>query len=1044
MKNFIVYKSSAGSGKTFTLVLEYLKLCLFDNNALKFKYKKILAITFTNKAASEMKNRVISALYQIIHEEKLSNIGELLLQHLNVSQPELKRRASIVLSQILHHYSDFSIGTIDSFTHKLVKTFAFDLKLPNNFNIEMDTNGFHNKVIALLLNKIGEDEYISKLLKEFANIKAENNEVWDPEKQLKEFTTLLLQEDSDHFTAKLNVYTATELEDFRKQFNDFNHYYINELKTVSLKALQLIEINHLKDSDFLHISSGPQNFFKKCFNSVVTLEDAKSSRIGDAIKNGKWWTKIKKPLYDLVGPQLSEIALQLVEFIEKNIKAYTLTSILAKQMYVLMLLKKIEEISDELKNENQIVFLSEFNQKISDIIANEPTPFIYERLGEKYQHYLIDEFQDTSSLQWHNLIPLIENSLSSGWQNLLVGDGKQSIYRWRNANVIQFANLPIIENTYNYATTSEQQQTFIRNYDERILNINFRSKENIINFNNTFFEFIHQKVLTQEFKKIYANHPQKTNTLNQSANNKGYVNIQIHDDNEISKEEFYLNNILTNIQSAVKRNYRYDDICILVSKNKHGVLIAEFLSKQGIPVVSSDSLLIKNNLEINTLVASLKYQLDTNDKISAAAVLQYFFCIKKISALEFHQCLQQINQNQNLKNILANFKIDFKYNQFNLNNVLDNSIEIINTLGLNKNSSPYIRFFLDEVNGFLNQSDASISKFIEWWEIRQEKASLIISKNSNAINVMTIHSSKGLEFPIVIVPFCDWALTRRKQKWVNVNSTHTALPVAVVNLSQKASLAGFEVEVDIEKQEQALDNLNMLYVAFTRAVDKLIILSATSKNPSGSVCEWLKDFTSSNNKPNALLCYELGENSPKQKQKNDPIPNDYELNPIEFETNSEVVQIKSSLFKNTSQEDASKKGLLLHELLSNIITNQDIETSLSSALQKGLITSEELPYLSEQLNSITNHPELKEYFNSDKHNIIEKEIILASGEILRPDRVMIENEVAIILDYKTGGQQLSKHQKQILKYAAALQSMGFKKIKKMLLYLDDFTIIDVN
>lgn len=1044
MKNFIVYKSSAGSGKTFTLVVEYLKLCLFDHNALKFKYRKILAITFTNKAASEMKSRVISALYQIIHEEKLNKIGELLLQHLNISQPELKRRASIVLSQILHHYSDFSIGTIDSFTHKLVKTFAFDLKLPNNFNIEMDTNGFHNKVIALLLNKIGEDKYISELLKEFASIKAENNEVWDPEKQLKEFTTLLLQEDANHFTTKLNAYSATELEEFRKQFNEFNRYYSHELKTLSLKALQLIEKNQLNDRDFYYNTSGPQNFFKKCFNTVVTLEDAKSSRMDDAIKNGKWWTKIKKPLYDVVGPQLSEIALQLVEFVEKNIKAFTLSSLLSKQMYVLMLLKKIEEISDELKNENHIVFLSEFNQKISEIIANEPTPFIYERLGEKYQHYLIDEFQDTSSLQWHNLIPLIENSLASGWQNLLVGDGKQSIYRWRNANVIQFANLPIIENTNNYSTLREHQQTFIRNYDESILNTNFRSKENIIHFNNTFFEFIHQKVLSHEFQKIYANHQQKINPLNKPLDNKGYVNIQILEDNEISKEEFYLKNTLLHIQNAVKLNYRYDDICILVSKNKHGALIAEYLVKQGIPVVSSDSLLIKNNLEINTLVASLKYQLDVNDKISAAAIIQYFYCIKKISALEFHQCLQQITQNQNLKEILANFKIEFKYNPFNLNNVLDNCIEIIHHLELNKNSSPYLRFFLDEVNTFLNQSDASISKFLEWWETRQEKASLIISKNSNAINVMTIHSSKGLEFPIVIVPFCDWALTRRIQKWVNVNSNDTALPVAVVNLSQKASLAGFEEEVDIEKQEQALDNLNMLYVAFTRAIDKLFILSANSKNPNGSVCQWLQEFTTSNSKTNETTCYELGQNSPQQNQMAIPAQIDYELNPIAFETNSQVIQIKSSFFKNPIQEDASKKGLVLHELLSNIITNKDIQTSLSSALQKGIIRSEELPYLSEQLNNITNHPQLLTYFKTDTHNIIEKEMILATGEILRPDRVMIENEEAIILDYKTGRQQLGKHQKQILKYAAALQSMGFKKIKKMLLYLDDLTIIEVN
>ena len=488
IENFVVYKSSAGSGKTFTLVKEYLRLALADPKKLNTNYKRILAVTFTNKAAAEMKQRILDALNQIANKNELPFVGELLCKELNIKTGELKQRANTVLSQILHHYSDFSIGTIDSFTHKIVKTFAHDLKLPVNFNLEMDVEGFYDKVISTLFNQIGEDEYVSKLLKEFVLTKAEENASWDPERAIKEFARLLQKENSDNYLQQLKNFTTQELEEVRKELFAYISYYNAHLKSEGQKAIDLILKNGLTDNDFNYKSSGPQNFFKKCADQSVELEDTIKARLTEAIEKNKWASKDgNKSKVEEISIQLTNKANNLIDFIKENHEYYSLCKLLSSQIYPLLLLKKIEEISNDKKQEERLVFISEFNKNIFDLINNEPTPFIYERLGEKYQHYLLDEFQDTSTLQWHNILPLIDNSLSSGWFNLIVGDGKQSIYRWRNANVKQFVDLPEIENTTNNFLIDERSDNLKRNFKENLLNTNFRSLKTVIDFNNDLF-----------------------------------------------------------------------------------------------------------------------------------------------------------------------------------------------------------------------------------------------------------------------------------------------------------------------------------------------------------------------------------------------------------------------------------------------------------------------------------------------------------------------------------------------------------------------------
>lgn len=1043
MQNFVVYKSSAGSGKTFTLVKEYLRLALYDEKKLSYNYKRILAITFTNKAAAEMKNRVVTALDQIAHSAKPPFIAELLCEEIMISAEELKRRATYVLSHILHHYSDFSIGTIDSFTHKIVKTFAHDLKLPVNFNIELDTEGFYEKVIASLLSKIGEDAYVSKLLKEYALNKAQDNSSWDPEVQMQEFAKLLLKENSGRYIERLQQFSSEELELFRKQFLDFSRHYKQTLRDEAQKAIDLIRNNKLSDNDFYYKGSGPQGFFRKCLDNSVTLESAQKGRIIDAVSRSKWAndSSDNKSILEGIIPELNAIANILLDFIRNNYSYYSLCELLSKQMYPLMLLKKIEEISQEQKQEERLVFISEFNNKIYEIINHEPTPFIYERLGERYQHYLLDEFQDTSSLQWHNILPLLDNSLSNGWFNLIVGDGKQSIYRWRNANVKQFASLPLIENQDNNMIIEERARALERNFSGKILNVNYRSLKTIVEFNNSLFAFLSEKLLSPLSKDIYEGQAQEVKNPGT-----GFITVNTGTQERNEVDDFTCKQVKEYVTKALQDGFDYKDICVLARKNSHGNTIAKFLVEQKIPVVSSDSLLLKNNFEINTIIHYLSYLVNRKDLISAAAVLNYLYQSGKIGEKDYHLSLQELSRNTSLFDLFKNYGIKLWEQDMALNNILDHCIEIVNALDLTKTAYPYIRFFLDEVNEFLVQKNSNISTFLEWWQSRSSRASMIIPENTNAVKIMTVHASKGLEFPVVIVPYCNWPVYRANDSWVDVKNEKVELPVTVINLTKKAGDSGFEKELEREEQEQILDNLNLLYVAFTRAVERLhIICTRSTTNRTVSVSEWIEAFLLAQHKPVAEHVFEIGSPSKKQSTHGPSGLPDFILEPLRFTSNKSTIQIKASYLHNSEQaEDAKQQGILTHWLLSKIKSINDKEAALKAALLEGLISPEEAPALSKKLEELITHSELETFFRPGITCKLEAELVTAEGEILRPDRIVFTSEATVLIDYKTGKENNKAYFKQLYKYESALLSMGYRPIRKLLVYVDDLKVVNLN
>ena len=1034
-KNFLVYKSGAGSGKTFTLVKEFLRLSLSDPNKIHFNFKRILAVTFTNKAAAEMKERVLKYLEEICHSQELPEIGKILTRDLNINEPELKLRSTELLTHILHSYSELSIGTIDSFTHKIVKTFAYELDLPVNFNIETDINSFYNLIIAELFASIGSDPKTTELLKDYALSKATDNSSWDPERSIKKFVKLLEQENATEYLNQIKDISEMELDELAAQIESSVLTFRNDLKEIALKTKDFLKSKNISTEDLIGKSRSPLNILDKCINGSLKDDDFEQKGLIKALESGEWLNTHKE--YNI---NITRSIKDLGQYYSEHSGRVSLNRMLAKHMHLIRLIKKIEEISRNKKEEEQIVFISEFNRKIFELISNEPTPFIYERLGEKYHHYLLDEFQDTSTLQWQNILPLLDHSLSSGYYNLVVGDGKQSIYRWRNANVKQFINLPGDKNKATSSVEKERLDTLERNYRYDYLNVNRRSSSTIVEFNNKIFSALSDRLLNGEGKKIYHNQEQIS-----SSDKIGYVEVHTGVINANEHNDLNLTEMLKQVKKALLDGFNAKDICIITRKKSHGTEAAQMLCSNSIPVVSSESLLLKNNSEVNVLFSFLKYLADRSDLISAGNVLHYLFEIDRIKSEELYRSFQQLNKTKDLFLVLDQLNINLQESNIRLTNLLDTCIRLCELFNLNQRNPIYVRFFLDQVTEFNVSGKNNLADFIKWWDIKKYKASVIIPETSNAVRIMTVHASKGLEFPVVIIPFCNWRLHEMEDKWVNLNGTGSKLPVSILPITSSLISCGLEEVFHNERSEEILDNLNLLYVAFTRASERLHILAYRKEGVThDSVDKWIVDYFAQENASTEKRIMTYGEMISPSKINKKVLP-ELILPQLSFNIDSNTVRIKErrSVSLNTSGSKL-EYGITIHEILSKIKHHEEVEIELENAVNNGLIKSDEKEILNKKIMQIIDHPLIKEYFTLSVNSKTETEILTAQGEVIRPDKVAILKDKTVIIDYKTGLYEPRKHVQQMESYKTALEDLGYKNIQKVLAFIDSGEVISLD
>ena len=1042
-KPFKLFNASAGSGKTFTLVKEYLKLILLSKNP--YKFQQILAITFTNKAAGEMKERVIENLKKFSNSETNSMLLAI-CNETNLAEEEIFRNSEEVLSAILQNYSGFNITTIDSFTHKIIRTFAYDLKLPMNFDVEMDAQSLLNEAVDVVISKIGDDKDLTKLLVNYAIQKLDDDKSWDISLELKEFASIILNENDITYLKSLGKISIDEFDTLKKQLQKENKNIIEQYKIIGEKGLSLINAIGVDFKDFYY-SLIPKHFQ----NLASDYKKAKffdQSKLKLRLEEEVYYSKSKS---DTIKSSINSIIKELIDLYELSEQFFqqkTRNDLLLESLIPLAVLNYINKALQELKSDNNILLNAEFNQLISDSIKDEPAPFIYERLGEKFRYYFLDEMQDTSQLQWKNLIPLIENSITSEnelgqtGQLLLVGDAKQSIYRWRGGDPEQFIALSLNEK-------SKRSNPFYIAKELSNLDTNYRSFSEVIEFNNSFFKYISQFLNNKEHSNLYF----EGNSQKINENLGGFVQLSFvekeKDDEE--KELVYPKKVLETIQnldSAFEKN----EICVLVRTKKQGVAIANYLSENEIDIISSETLLIKNNNKVDFVINLLSFLTNPLNKELKVKLLYFLYDLLNLT-IEKHTFLASL-VNLSVSDFfteLKNYNLHFNYNEFIRTPFYESFEYIIRSFNLAIKSDSEIQFFLDFVFEFQQKKQATITNFLEIWESKKDKLSIVAPEAKNAVRIMTIHKAKGLEFPVVIFPYDIEIYQQIKPKiWYNYQSTGTIESV-LVNYSSKLNYIGQEGEQlhSKRRQELELDNFNILYVALTRAVEQLYIISEkkeASKNDDGfkRVSELFINYLKKGgywNLEQVDYCFGKKERLVIPNEKESLTTTQKMFISNSWKNHNITIVANSSLLWETEQGKAIDYGNLIHEILAQVKTENDIQFILKQYLYKGVISVVEFEKLNLIICKIVNHELLQQYFNQNNEIFTEQEIVTKTKNIIIPDRLVINNKEVSILDYKTGVPN-KKYHDQINNYANVLQELGYTVDKKILVYINDKIAIE--
>lgn len=1028
-KNFQIFRSSAGSGKTYTLALSFIALALKGGRyGYEDYYRKILAITFTNKAAAEMKERVLQYLDSLANSKDIDGILDWLIVETSLDKEQIFARSKKIHKHILHHYADLGISTIDKFTYKIVRTFAADLGMSNNFDLEMDTYKVIQPVVALLLSKMSKDGgQLSNTLVNFALQRAEDGKSTNIENELESFAQQLFKEEVSRFTDG-KLLTIKECMEVKKELQNSKKSLAQEISDLSDEVTEYFEENGLTKE---HFNRG--TFYKHFTANIVDENDVKwmpSEALTRYIDNGEWYPKSKKQeikdLVDLLQPQLEAYFNQLNDLL---VEYYSVKSVL-KNIYAIAVINELMAEVRAFKKENNIEQISEFNKKIHKVVTNQPSSFIYERLGERYNHYLIDEFQDTSLLQWQNILPLITDSLDYG-KSLIVGDGKQSIYRWRGGEVEQFFKLPQIYNGDNLLFKKDWESKLSFHFSEDNLKYNFRSRKNIVDFNNQFFENL-QDLLPNKLRGIYNSQEQDTHFSDEG----GYVHIELFGDKENDFKELILEKMIAEIQKLhEENNYKYKDIAILCNSKKRVAMVAESLSEANIPVISNEGLLLNKSEKVNVLIAILRYLQNSSDAISKTIIVDYLFS-SKLNAENIHKLNLELGTNDGFLSVLKKANIHFQP-KIVLQEPLYEMVEQIIRL-FHFKEDLYLDFFLDVVLAYTEKKGSSLTEFLVWWEDRKQKEAIVIPEGTDAVKVMTIHKSKGLAFNVVMIPF-NWEDRKRGQDiWVDSSSYFNGkLPSALISGNKNLSYSYFDEDYQNEKEMSLLDSLNKLYVAMTRPKERLYIFSKFFPD------KLKEDFKIKGNLNSFLYAYDdhfpiiIGDENMMSKssleQKNNFVVS--RDNKLDWR---EVISLKHSAEEIWDIEKVNEKrnwGKLLHLALADIHYLHQKDNVIERMYKAGKCIKEDFEKLKIAVNDLLSNKEVSSFFTDDWEVKTEKEILMENGKTYIPDRLLFSKETdeVVVIDYKTGD-ELEKHKKQITEYADALRLMGKKKIKRVLIY----------
>lgn len=1070
MNKFVVYKASAGSGKTFTLVKEYLRLSLQNqelaavsgtsklggDNDARNNFKSILAITFTNKATTEMKERVLKELSKM-KERPFENgsMGKMLCSEFRCTDAELSARAKTMETEILHHYSDFAISTIDSFTHRLVRNFAIDLGLSPRFELELDTDEILSKSIDALMDTLGLDTAeLTELMIQFAESEMEDGGGYNVRRKIYDRAKgIIFEESSPEILERLGTITTADYKECFMQLKESKNRTEGRIRELA-KAMA----ERLDGCDLRGGTNGISSYFKKFLD-----------------KSPSEWNKIK-PTRTQQGqldssdffksggsPALTSEITDTCRGIGAELARLLSDEALRKTLFSVALLNEVNRKVEDYYQENDLLHISENNKRISDIVQREEAPFIFERIGARYKHILVDEFQDTSVMQWQNLMPLVSNGLSEGHFSLIVGDGKQAIYRFRQGDVEQFQN--ILRLPQGSSVMDMHQGIIHREGRETVLEYNFRTFDNIVNFNNRFFKHVVDSLkatsgYSELLEDIYFGDPdgEPYPALFQKTSGKpgGAVEITV-----VPKKEFLYSQVYDIIADLLSKNYQQKDIAILTrSNNDLSDMASELMfldneyeeDKLGLKFSSAEALRLSNSKDVGMIISFLKFINDERDEEAKLEICEYLQDRNPALAPE-----KIFLGKQSLRDALEAEFPGFRYEQMRSYTLYDCVCEIIRMLGIA--SSNYTLSFLNQTLSYSEYHTQNLSEFLSWLDDNFEKLSTQTSENTDAIRLMSIHKAKGLEFPAVICYLKNPSSLPKSQIWVKPDGGSTKLPMGLINCSADMEDTAFKEDYTTEKQKYVLDEFNAMYVALTRPEQQLRILcEEPPKNPSTApifdIKSIVRDYAENQNNgftktgigiedvagksgEKTISVYRLGEFGEKKCRKSDDSMQSVPLqNNDSVYWKSERRNIVLSDISRVSKSDEQRVGLIVHDILSKIEGSYDIGTLLEDHFRRHSSDRQYREKATELVNGILADPNTKRFFDPEFHAKNECEILFPNGRQLtcRPDRIVFAGDETWIVDYKTGHEH-EKYIKQINTYKSALSAIGYRNIRGFLLYI---------
>lgn len=1034
-----IYRSSAGSGKTYTLAKEYLRLALRS----KEYYQKILAVTFTNRAAEEMKERVLEFLIDI--SKGKHELIPIFQQDFGKSEEQVVKLAKDALTHLLHHYGYFNITTIDTFFHRVIRSFSREIGLQGSFGIELDADKVAEFITSNVYEGVETNKQLRDWLVEFAMEGLANGEGYETKGQVSKLAKQLFQEEFKKLPQGqfADEQVKEKIKNLKGQLIATKKSFEDHLNDIDNRFNECMQVAGLLLDDLNYKASGPGGFFPKLgrkeFDSLLT------KRVEAAKADAEAWTskssKRRDQIIQLAESSLMPMMNEAIAYIEENRQDYYTANAVLKHLYTLGLMTDLAQKLQDYKKEEEVIMISDLPDFLSQIIDDTGSPFIYEKVGTWYSHFLIDEFQDTSQFQWNNFKPLLEESLANGNENVVVGDAKQSIYGWRGGDPSLL--LDQVEKDVPQTIVDPSKST------------NYRSAKNIVNFNNQLFSKLPELMVAEmgdgispeEGKmilKTYEGVEQKVVERNKDV--EGLVHLEFL---EADKNEWKLRSMersIETIEKLLKEGHRLNDMAILVRSNKEAadivnhVLDYRRMQDTQIEVISAEGMLLENAAVVQLLLAAFNHLINPND-ISIKADLTYRFQ-KSVKHRDFenHADFSRLESGG-----LPGSFTKFKQHLLHLP-ILELVEVLIRTFDLNTVESEfvYLQAFQDAVLEFTKNNRSDLRLFMEWWDDNGKKRSVQLTGALDAVEVITSHKSKGLQYPIVFVPFCNFDMnSRSKPVWYE--SPYQEGENLPVDYKSELENTKFIESYQKEFAKWHLESLNVLYVAFTRAETALYVHcdpppSRKDKMYSTSSKLLWSFFENSaiegwNVESNVFA---IGHVPIKHRESDDQMVklDSYTSNKW---SNKLKVRKTGKAYYDDEVEKSRDEGILLHQILSEIIHHNDTKGVMDKYERAMQITSEDRTRYESLINNLWKDEQTKSWFNGIGDVKTEVVVLPKDGEVKRMDRVVIEGQKAKVIDFKSGRPK-SADNRQLKEYVVLLKEMGYEA-EGYLLYINNGEVV---